>query len=266
MNTDDFWSLIERAQQVAAPQNEASMMEALFWELTKLPDRELFSWYRLQQAFMQLADTPKLCTAAAVINYGTSDDRFYDFRSWLVMQGRAVYLSSLADPDRLAGMRVPFGEAEWELCGYIAMYAYTGRKYLALFRPDAPDGQALRRRYPDCKDLPQQVERICMNRALIRRYDVGGFDQDLEHQMLQTEIEYRLRRSKVPKNFFEALHKDEPKEDLAEELAKTLTIDTEKVDPTVPHPLPALWQKRTDWEAGQIQRRNSTARHNQAER
>ena len=39
MNTDDFWSLIERVQQVADPQNEASMMEALFWELTKLTDR-----------------------------------------------------------------------------------------------------------------------------------------------------------------------------------------------------------------------------------
>ena len=131
MNTDDFWSLIERAQQVADPQNEASMMEALFWELTRLPDRDFFAWYRLQQAFMQLADTPKLCAAASIINYGTSDDRFMDFRAWLVMQGRAVYLSALAAPDRLARMRVPFGEAEWELCGYIAMYAYTGRKYLA---------------------------------------------------------------------------------------------------------------------------------------
>ena len=98
MNTDDFWSLIERAQQVADPQNEASMMEALFWELTKLPDREFFAWYRLQEAFMQLADTPKLCAAASIINYGTSDDRFMDFRAWLVMQGRAVYLSALAAP------------------------------------------------------------------------------------------------------------------------------------------------------------------------
>ena len=105
MNTDDFWSLIERAQQVADPQNEASMMEALFWELTKLPDRDFFGWYRLQEAFMQLADTPKLCAAASIINYGTSDDRFMDFRAWLVMQGRAVYLSALAAPDRLARMR-----------------------------------------------------------------------------------------------------------------------------------------------------------------
>ena len=48
--------------------------------------------------------------------------------------------------------------------------------------------------------MPQQVERICMNRALIRRYDVGGFDQDLEHQMLQTEIEYRLQRSNIPRD------------------------------------------------------------------
>ena len=266
MNTDDFWSLIERAQQVADPQNEASMVEALFWELTKLPDRDFFAWYRLQEAFMQLADTPKLCAAASIINYGTSDDRFMDFRAWLVMQGRAVYLSALAAPDRLARMRVPFGEAEWELCGYIAMYAYTGRKYLALFRPDAPDGQALRRRYPDCKDLPQQVERICMNRALIRRYDVGGFDQDLEHQMLQTEIEYRLHRSNIPRDFFSVQHKDEPKEDLAEELAKTLTIDTAKVDPALPHALPALWKKRTDWEANRLQQRSGTARGEQAER
>lgn len=70
-----------------------------------------------------------------------------------------------------------------------------------------------------------------MNRALIRRYNVGGFDQDLEHQMLQTEIEYRLQRSNIPRDFFSAQHKDEPKENLAEELAKTLTIDTAKVDP-----------------------------------
>ena len=70
-----------------------------------------------------------------------------------------------------------------------------------------------------------------MNRALIRRYDVGGFDQDLEHQMLQTEIEYRLHRSNIPRDFFSVQHKDEPKEDLAEELAKTLTIDTAEVDP-----------------------------------
>ena len=93
-----------------------------------------------------------------------------------------------------------------------------------------------------------------MNRALIRRYDVGGFDQDLEHQMLQTEIEYRLQRSNIPRDFFSAQHKDEPKEDLAEELAKTLTIDTAKVDPAQPHALPALWKKRTDWEAGKRQR------------
>ena len=98
MNTDDFWSLIERAQQVADPQNEASMMEALFWELTKLTDRDFFAWYRLQEAFMQLADTPKLCAAASIINYGTSDDRFMDFRAWLVMQGAGRVFVCLGRP------------------------------------------------------------------------------------------------------------------------------------------------------------------------
>ena len=146
------------------------------------------------------------------------------------------------------------------------MYAYTGKHVLALFRPDAPDGQELRRRYPDCKGLPQQVERICRNRALIRRYDVGGFDQDLEHQMLQTEIEYRLHRSNIPRDFFSVQHKDEPKEDLAEELAKTLTIDTADVDPALPPALPALGKKRTDWSAHRPQQRSGRARANKADR
>lgn len=101
-----------------------------------------------------------------------------------------------------------------------------------------------------------------MNRALIRRYNVGGFDQDLEHQMLQTEIEYRLQRSNIPRDFFGALHRGKPKENLTEELAKTLTIDTAEVDPALPHALPALWKKRTDWEASR-QNRSSTARHDQ---
>ena len=65
---------------------------------------------------------------------------------------------------------------------------------------------------------------------------------------------------------FSVQHKDEPKENLAEELAKTLTIDTAEVDPALPHVLPALWQKRTDWEASRLQQRSGTARHKQAER
>lgn len=59
-----------------------------------------------------------------------------------------------------------------------------------------------------------------------------------------------------PRDFFAALHRDEAKENLAEELAKTLTIDTEKVDPALPHALPALWNKRTDWEASRGQRQS----------
>lgn len=64
MNTDDFWNLIERALQVADPQNEASMMEALFWELTRLPDQDFFAWYRLQQAFMKAFRTTIVCLLA----------------------------------------------------------------------------------------------------------------------------------------------------------------------------------------------------------
>ena len=58
LTPDEFWALIDRARQRATPNSEPAMLDALYRELVKLPDQELFAWYDLQQSYMALAHTP----------------------------------------------------------------------------------------------------------------------------------------------------------------------------------------------------------------
>ena len=248
MTPDEFWAVIGRARQRATPNSEAAMLDALYRELVKLPDQELIDWYVLQDSYMDLAHTPKLFAAAVLINGSSSDDRFTDFTAWLVMQGKTVYESALADPDSLARFDLPFDAAEWELCGYIADNVYTGKRYLALFEPDAPASRLLRRRYPERTDLRTHVERICRDEALRRPfYPVGG-DQDIEGLLLQWGICQCIFHSGVSRYNEDFVPDRQAREKLQTELVKGLAIQRSPASENLKESLPRLWQKRTDWE------------------
>lgn len=248
MTPNEFWAIIDRAMQRAAPNSEPSMLDALYGELVKLPALKLSAWQDLQYAYMDLACTRKLFAAAVLINGSSSDDRFLDFTSWLVMQGKTMYVSALADPDSLARPDLPFDAAEWELCGYIADNAYTGKRYLALFEPDAPAGQLLRRRYPERTDLRTHVERICRDKALGRPFYPAGGDQDLEGILLQWNIVQCIYYSGVSRYHEELIPDRQAFEELRAELAKDLTIQKGPAGENLKESLPQLWQKRTAWE------------------
>lgn len=248
MTQNEFWAIIDRARQRAAPNSESAMLDALYGELVKLPALKLSAWQDLQYAYMDLAHTHKLFAAAVLINSGSSDDRFLDFTAWLVMQGREMYESALANPDSLAKAEPPFDNAEWELCGYIADNAYIGKQYLALFEPDAPAGQLLHRHYPERTDLRTHVERICRDEALGRPFYPSGGDQDIKGLLLQWDIAQCMIHSGVSR-YNELLIPDwQAREELRAELAEHLTIQKGPVDSNLKEALPQLWQKRTEWE------------------
>ena len=248
MMPNEFWSTIDRARQRSAPNSEPSMLDALYGELVKLPALKLSAWQDLQYAYMDLAHTPKLFAAAVLINGSSSDDRFTDFTAWLVMQGKTVYESALADPDSLTRFNLPFDAAEWELCGYIADNVYTGKRYLALFEPDAPASRLLRRRYPERTDLRTHVERICRDEALRRPfYPVGG-DQDIEGLLLQWGICQCIFHSGVSRYNEDFVPDRQAREKLQTELVKGLTIQRSPASENLKESLPQLWQKRTAWE------------------
>ena len=255
MTPDEFWAVIDRARQRATPNSEPAMLDALYRELVKLPDQELFAWYDLQQSYMALAHTPKLFAAAVLINGGSSDDRFTDFTAWLVVQGKTVYESALANPDSLAQIDLPFDNAEWEFCGYIAGDAYEGKQYLDQLRPEKPAGRALRSRCPQRADLEIQVERICMDTALHRPFRPTAAAVNLDDHILQIEILQRIRQTGPIRDFWSALPESGARQALRRGLAADLDIDTGKPAEILQQALPRLWQKRTEWEETQAAQR-----------
>ena len=249
MTPNEFWAVIGRARQRATPNSEAAMLDALYRELVKLPDQELIDWYVLQDSYMDLAHTPKLFAAAVLINGGSSDDRFTDFTAWLVAQGKTVYESALANPDSLAQIDLPFDNAEWEFCGYIAGDAYEGKQYLDQLRPEKPAGRALRSRYPQRADLEIQVEQICMDTALHRPFRPTAAAVNLDDHILQIEILQRIRQTGPIRDFWSApLPESGERQALRRRLAADLNRDTRKAAATLQRTLPQLWQKRTAWE------------------
>lgn len=255
MTPDEFWALIDRARQRATPNSEPAMLDALYRELVKLPDQELFAWQDLQYAYMDLACTRKLFAAAVLIKGSSSDDRFLDFTAWLVMQGKTVYVSALADSDGLARFDLPFDASEWELCGYIAGDAYEGKQYLALFRSNEPAGRALRSRYPQRADLEIQVEQICMDTALHRPFRPTAAAVNLDDHILQIEILQRIRQTGPIRDFWSTLPESGARQALRRGLAADLDIDTGKPAEILQQALPQLWQKRTEWEENQAAQR-----------
>ena len=154
MTWEKFWSIIDRVRAQADMQDEASVKQFLYTELIKLPQDELLGFDCAWQSYRNKANFPKMVAAACIINDGSSDDRFTDFRNWLIMQGYDAYRQALIDPDNLAALNIPFRDTEWMGCGNVAWYAYAGQKLRTYFEK-AGIAAELHRRYPTLLKLPE---------------------------------------------------------------------------------------------------------------
>ena len=132
MNHKEFWSLINEVNQKAESWNRDSILLTTQKKLLELPRKEIIDFHNYLKWYMDAADTPNLVAAAAAINDGTSDDRFIDFRAWLVSQGQEVYRKALKCADSLAELDIPQEDyyTEFEFYGYIGSYAYEVKTLL----------------------------------------------------------------------------------------------------------------------------------------
>lgn len=247
MNTDDFWNLIERAQQTAEPQSECSMLEAMFRELVKLPEPDLLQWYDQQFAYIRLAETPKLRLAAAIVNGHWIDMPFADFGAWLVMRGRAVYEQVLADPDRLTDVDFRFRDTEWGYCKHAAAFAYGGKAGWQALCADGPAMQELRARYPQHPDLETEVERIAVGYLLYHWMDPDENEMPLERTALEKDVVEVLDHAGFTVELFHYKPAEETLQRQVRELAKGLEIDNSEVESSVSQALPNLTEKRLVW-------------------
>lgn len=129
INKDTFWALIQEAKDACGQDNDA-WAKYMIDRLAGLgPDQSLM-FHTYMHAYKRLAEKYGLWDAANIYTVdGVGCDGFIDFRSWLIVQGKEVYLAALADPDSLADVE-PYGGCIFETAGYVGSYAYeklTGR-------------------------------------------------------------------------------------------------------------------------------------------
>ena len=180
MTWEKFWSIIDRVRAQADMQDEASVKQFLYTELIKLPQDELLGFDCAWQSYRNKANFPKMVAAACIINDGSSDDRFTDFRNWLIMQGYDAYRQALIDPDNLAALNIPFRDTEWMGCGNVAWYAYAGQKLRAYFEKEGITAE-LHRKYPTLLKLPDDLNQAIMREQLAPHH---AQETEWERQML----------------------------------------------------------------------------------
>jgi hypothetical protein len=132
MDIEEFWKLMDTTREASG--GDISKQVNLIVEI--LIDRsidEIFAYEKIMDDLLDKAYDAELWDAADIIGCGTGDDGFWDFRAWLIAQGREVYENALADPESLVDLVDIDDDAQEEEMLYVVIYAYekkTGRDFL----------------------------------------------------------------------------------------------------------------------------------------
>jgi hypothetical protein len=102
MTLDGFWKTIDEARQASG--KLVDIPRCLIDTLSQSKESEIVDFGSQFEDCMDRSYDANLWLGAVVILGGCGDDRFTDFRCWLVALGREAFESALADPDSIAGL------------------------------------------------------------------------------------------------------------------------------------------------------------------
>ncbi|MCK5219200.1 DUF4240 domain-containing protein [bacterium] len=127
MNENDFWELIDKARDKLPVDSQTSFNYKRVLQLLELLNiEEIIEFqYILDSLLLKAHITPIALAAYIILNGFLSDDRFEDFKAWLISQGRSRYYAALANPETITEWYTiqenPLLEASAERLLYIAM-------------------------------------------------------------------------------------------------------------------------------------------------
>ncbi|MEP7290018.1 MAG: DUF4240 domain-containing protein [Chloroflexota bacterium] len=157
MNAATFWNLLKRTKEVSAGDGH-KQAELLYKALLELSADDILSYYIILTQLIDRAYSWDLWAAAHIINCGTGDDGFTDFRAWLICQGEYTFNQVLKDPELLVNIvEYPPDTMIEELGFYAPLEAYEEKTGHLL--PDFPyepaeisgekwEEEDLRKKYP----------------------------------------------------------------------------------------------------------------------
>lgn len=128
MDKEAFWNVIEEANRCVEDGGQGTVLEAAQKKLMEYSAADIARWHEIKGVYMKLADRKDLWEACAAAGAHCTDDGFMDFRSWLIAQGKDVYMKAVQEPDSLAEVEVPREGTDFEDYGYVAMAAYGQKK------------------------------------------------------------------------------------------------------------------------------------------
>lgn len=130
MNKEEFWQTIESVNRMVPDGNHEMVSKKMCEELVQYSPQDILDWYLISREYLHAAYRNDLWAASAALGARVSDDDFIDFRSWLISQGKNVYMDAMRDPDTLAMNPHPGTEMNFEKFAHCPIEAY--RKKLAL--------------------------------------------------------------------------------------------------------------------------------------
>jgi len=109
MDTTYFWKIMDYAFAKAKFDNKIKG-QAILEQLIKLTPEQIQEFEIIFQQMNLKANTWNNMAAQTIIEGGSSDDRFFYFRCWLISLGKYHFDESLKNPDHLADIDIPINK------------------------------------------------------------------------------------------------------------------------------------------------------------
>ncbi|AXY74536.1 DUF4240 domain-containing protein [Paraflavitalea soli] len=106
MDTTYFWEIMDDAFRKGGFNNKRKE-DAILTALTRLTPQQIMDFEIIFQQKIDESNTWNNMAAQTIIEGGSSDDRFYYFRCWLISLGKKNFYETLRNPDHLASLDIP---------------------------------------------------------------------------------------------------------------------------------------------------------------
>jgi hypothetical protein len=129
MDTTYFWKIMDYGFKKGEFDNKVKK-QAILEQLTKLGPEQIQEFEIIFQQMNKKASTWGNLAAQTVIEGGSSDDRFYYFRCWLISLGKKNFEETLKNPDYLALLNIPLNEEFGEMyCQFEELIPMADKAY-----------------------------------------------------------------------------------------------------------------------------------------
>lgn len=122
MDEDRFWQIIEaskgNAKQYYLQQDELAN------QLHKIQPHDIILFDNQFRRMREEANTWKIWCAIDIILGTCGEEVFFDFREWLVAQGRDFFYETLKNPETLIVLDPAEIDLGWEGIGYVPTFVY----------------------------------------------------------------------------------------------------------------------------------------------